>query len=488
MKKIFIYLAFASLVFLGCTDNFEELDKPKTTAAVIEPDYLFTRALVTGSGLSVGVWQLVHQTSGSGYAQHWANIKPGFTYDSYEPGPNNTVWEWYYSRAYFASLNLNHNARNLTIELENPIKESCVRIWQVYMYQLVTDMYGDIPYSAAFVESKPWFDNQKDIYVDMLKELKESAEILNLNKDKGYKGFAEADVLYQGDLDKWIKFANTLTLRIALRCSNVAETELTIPYLESLDLAQTIQSNDDMVKILPDKEGPTYHVKNPLKYVYGWDEVRLSKTMFDLLDVNNDPRLQIYAEPNEDGEYVGLENGQPQDELSLKYNDYYKPKFCNIGEFFIQDETPHYLLTYAEACFLKAEAAQKGYISGNAEDFYNEGIAASFEQFGISDAVVLTDYLNGTAKFNSSNVLQQIYEQRWIALYPNGNEAWNLVRRTGYPVMSTPLYTWPDNPEMPRRQQYPTSEKRYNVKNYDAATDRMGGDSQYVKVWWDGGN
>lgn len=488
MKKIVFYtLIFASLI-IGCTDDFEEIDSPKTSSDQIKPDYLFTRSLVTGSGISVGVWQLVHQTAGSVYGQHFANIKPGFTSDNYEPGPANTVWDWYYARAHFAPLNLNFQTIQLAQKQENPIKEACARIWQVYMYQLITDMYGDVPYSQAFVTSKPSFDNQAEIYSDLLSELKESMDILKANKDKGFEGYGEADVVYNGDLNKWERFAGSLMMRIALRASNVAEESMTRAYLSQLDINSTMQNNEDIVQFIPDADGPTYHVKNPLKYVYGWEEVRMSKTMFDLLNNNSDPRLQVYAEPNEDGEYVGLENGQSQDDLNLYYNSVYKPKYCNIGEFFLQDETPHYVFTYAEACFLKAEAAHRGYIVGSAEEFYNEGIEASFNQFGITDSESLNNYLEGSAKFNSSNALQQIYEQRWLALFPNGNEAWNLVRRTGYPEMNTPVYTWPDNPDMPRRQPYPVAERRYNVDKYNAAVDRMGGDSQYTRVWWDGGN
>lgn len=488
MKKASIYILMITVIIASCTSDFEEYDAPKTTSSQIKPDHLFTRSLVTGSGLSVGIWQLVHQTAGSVYSQQLANIKPGFTSDNYEPSPGNSVWDWYYARSSFASLNLNSQTISLARDQQNPVKEACARIWQVYMYQLVTDMYGDIPYSESFLSAKPKFDNQKDVYVDMLNELKESLALLNENKGKGYEGYNESDVLFNGDLNKWERFAGTLTLRLALRVSNVAEAELTIPYLSQLNIGNTMQTNEDIAQIIPDANGPTYHVKNPLKYVKSWQEVRLSKTMADILNGHGDPRLQVFAAPNKEGDYVGLENGQSQDELNLKYNSFYKPMFSNIGEFFIQDSSPHYLVTYAESCFLKAEAAQKGYISGNAEQFYNEGIIASFEQLGITDDSILTAYLSGTAKLKSTTALQQIYEQRWLALFPNGNEAWNLVRRTGYPVINELIYNWPNNSEMPRRKPYPVAERRYNEDQYNLAVERMGGDSQYTRVWWDAGN
>ena len=483
-NRVFILILGLLLGLNACTDDFREMDRPKTTSDKIQPDYLFTRALVTGSGLSVGVWQLVHQTAGSVYAQHWANINPDFTSDNYEPSPGNTVWGWYYARKYFAPLNVNDEALELARELENPIKEACSRIWQVYMFQLVTDMYGDIPYSEAFEVAKPSFDRQQVIYEDLIQELNQSVALIKENRDKGYPSYGQADVLFGGDPDKWIRFANTLGMRMALRASNADGGQLTEDFFENLNVSETMQSNDDMALIVPDADGPTNNEKNPLTYVYSWHEVRVSETLMEQLKGKDDPRLEIYAEPNADGEFTGLRNGQPQDSLSLKYNNYYRPQFCNIGSFFLRDDTPHYLLTFAEAAFLKAEAAARGYINGDAAAFYRQGIEASMKQFGIEDEQIIDDYYQEVA-YQAGNGLKQIYLQRWIALYPNGHEAWSLVRRTGEPAMKEPVYTWPGNDEMPRRVPYPVNERRYNAENYNAAVDQMGGDSQYTRMWWD---
>jgi hypothetical protein len=461
------------------------MDQPKTTSADIDSKYLFTRSLVTGSGISVGVWQYLHQLRGSVYAQHFANINSDFTTGNYEPLPGNTIWDWYYARNYFAPLNLNHHVLKLAREEENPIKTGVARIWNVYLNQVLTDQYGDIPYFNAFEKAKPRFDEQQEIYADMLEELDQAVQQIKDNRGKGYEGHGEADVLYQGDLDKWIRFANTLTMRLALRVSNAAEQDLTIPHLERINLAETMQSLEDGASILPDPNGPTYHVKNPMSYVYQWDEVRISQTMMDFLKGYNDPRLDVYAEPNTDGDFVGLRNGQSTDSLSTNYNSHYIPDYCNIGSYFIQDDTPHQLLTYAEASFLKAEAAYKGYISGSPESYYNEGIRASFRQYGITDNSVIDSYLQGPAQYDPAKGLEQIHQQRWIALYPNGREAWSLVRRTGHPEMMDPVFTFSGNEEMPRRVPYPVAERRYNKDNYQEAVSRMGGDSQYTRVWWD---
>lgn len=491
-KSIYIVLSMVILFAPGCTKDFEELDRPKTTSDIIEPDALFTRALVTGSGISAGVWQWQHQISGSVYAQHFANIQTGanFTADNYEPRAWNVVWNWYYSSSSFASMHYNFRVIELSRELENPIKEAVARIWQVYIIQQVTDMYGDMPVFEAFQSVTPAFDSQKDIYFYMLDELKESVQLISDFRNAGHEGYGQSDVLYEGNLDNWIRFAHSMTLRLTLRASNTNEfaAEIQSQYLDEFDVDMAIASNDHTAKIYPDPQGPTYHVKNPLGFVYNWHEVRLSKTMFDILDSLGDLRLEVIAEPNDDGDFAGLLNGQPHDLLAEERDDYFRPQYSNIGEFFVQDETPLFLLTAAESLLMKAEAAQRGYIPGSAEDYYNLAITASFQQLGIDSVELINEYLQGPAQFDSNHALEQIWTQRWIALYPNGHEAWSLVRRTGVPQMMQPAYTFPGNEEMPRRKPFPDNERQYNAENYQEAVSRMGGDSQYTRMWWDGGN
>ncbi len=499
MRNNIKYIALSLFVLMvSCTENFEELDRPKTTSNTIAPDPLFTRALVSGSGLSVAVWQWQHQIAGSVYAQHFANIQtgPNFTSDNYEPRPWDLVWEWYYSRSSFAPMHYTYRVIELAREIENPIKESIARIWNVYLVQQLTDMYGDIPVTEAFTDVKPAFDAQSDIYMYMLEELENSIEKIKEVRTIGYENYGDADVIYQGNLDNWIAFANSMILRIGLRASNTAAFDQPLQgyehsikdYIENIDPSETIGSHQQTVQIIPDATGPTYHVNNPLSFVQGWQEVRLSKTLVDMLEGFDDPRLMVFGNENENGEYVGLANGQDHSDLSAEYSTFYQPEFSNIGDFFAEDATPHYVFTYAESCFLKAEAAQMGLIAGSAQEYYEEGITASMVQLGITDPQLVEDYLTGDAAFNAADALEQIYTQRWIALFPNGHEAWSLVRRTGVPEMMQPVSTFPGNDEMPRRKMYPESEKQFNEENYQIAVNRMGGDSQYTRMWWDGGN
>lgn len=484
-KKIIIGLL--AFFMLSCTERFEEYATPATTANMINPRYLFTRALVTGSGISVGIWQFKHQISGSYWAQHFANIQSNFWWDNFRPTPGDQIWNWYYAREHFAPLHLNYHVLKLSRQINNPIKEGKARIWNVYMFHFITDTYGDIPYFEAFESLTPRFDSQRDIYADMLKELEEAVQQLRTNRNLGFEGFGAADVLYNGNIDQWIRFGNTLLLRLALRVSNVAENELTRPFISRLNMAELLQSNADNAIMRPDPLGPTFHVRNPLPFVFNWHEVRMSNTMFEILSGNSDPRMQVMFNPNVNGVFRGLRNGQHPDTLSMRHTTFFRPQFSNIGNFFIQPQTPLFMLTFAEANFLRAEAISRGFASGDVRFFYEQGIRASFLQLGISDETIIQTYLNGNARFNPANALTQIYTQRWIALFPNGAEAWALVRQTGVPRMQQVVFHYPGNPEMPRRISFPVNERRFNTANYNNAVARMGGDSQYTRVWWDGG-
>ncbi|MCT4645655.1 MAG: SusD/RagB family nutrient-binding outer membrane lipoprotein [Carboxylicivirga sp.] len=493
MKQITLIL-LSLIVFNSCTDDFEELNRNKTASTTIDPELLFTRSLVTGSGMSYTIYQFVNQTQTSHWAQHWTNINPGFIGDNYGPEPANNVWEYYYSRKHFAPLMLSNEVMKLIREGDNnPVKYACADIWNVYLFSLMTDMFGNIPYSDAFNTESPAYDNQDDIYKDLLKRLKESSSSLIENTEKGYKAFGEGDVLFEGDVDKWQRFANTLILRLSIRVSGV-DNALAGEYLSSLDINKLISTNDENVQLMtvPASQAVTDYVKNPMGYIYTWNEVRISKTLMDWLNGNNtsgviDPRMHQYAEANANGEYVGLPSGQ--DPLDLRdQQKAYRSNYCNIGPFYNhqQESMPIFLMTAAEANFLLAEARLQNLVSGglSAEAYYLEGIRKSMEQFEVSGDV--NPYLNANnVKYEQAKALEMIITQKWIALYANGLEAWNELRRTGFPAISPLAYYYPGNNDMPRRFIYSTAEASYNTENYNKAAANMGGDTQYSRMWWD---
>lgn len=479
--KLYIATMLAILAASACTSKFDEMDYPKTGSAVIDPNPIFTRSLVTGSGLSVGIWQNTNQLTTLDWVQYVGTIKYNFTQSNYEPVPQNSIWSWWYSREAFAGMSLCNHAIMLSEKVENPVKEAMAKIWRAYMFQYMTDMFGDIPFSDAFNSVMPKFDTQEQIYKSLIADLQTSVKTLRDDAEAGYPSYGSADVLFGGDIQKWIKFGNSMLLRMAMQCSNVAESEITKPVLAAIDFtnaAEFISSNDDNVRIIPDPNGPTYHVKNPYAYVAGWDEMRITTTFYDRLKGHNDPRMTIIMDKNGAGQYLGMAPGQPVSDLAANY-DKYKSDYCDIGTFFTQGDTQFMLYSTSEAYFLLAEAASKGYVKGSASDYYQKGIKASMDYYGVSSGDAQT-FIAGVP-YSTDNM----YEQFWIALFPNGPQAWDLVRRTGKPAIKPLLYTWPENNEMPRRFSYSTDELRYNNANTTEAINRMGGDSQYTRIWWD---
>ena len=480
--KIFRYTILVSGILLSaCTAGFDEMDYPKTTSSVIDPGPILTRSFVTGSGISVGIWQSTNQLTTLDWVQYVSTIKADFTTAHYEPVPQSGIWKWWYSQEAFAGLHLCWHGIELARKVENPTVEAIAQIWRAYMFQYLTDMYGDIPYSKAFESVSPEYDSQEYIYRDLVSRLQDAVATIEENKTAGYKSLGAADVFYGGNLDKWIKLGNSMLVRLAMQCSNVAENEITRPVFASLSLDESsyISRNEDNLRLIPDPEGPTYHVKNPYSFVEGWDEMRISENMYQRLLVNDDPRLEVYMAPNAKGEYLGLPSGQPIDKLNEGYKDNYVPNYCDIGAWFVRPETPFLMLSASEMNFLLAEAAEKGYISGSASDYFEKGIRLSMEFYDIPESEISS--FVSRVPYNEDN----LYTQFWLSLFPNGPQAWNLVRRTGKPEIGKLIYNWPGNDKMPRRFSYSTDEIRYNPVNVQAAIGRMGGDSQYTRIWWD---
>lgn len=350
-----------------------------------------------------------------------------------------------------------------------------------WVFQVITDTWGDVPYSDALHGAEasgslfPKYDAQKDIYYGMLAKLTDASK--NINPGAG-ASFAAGDLFYHGDMAKWRKFSNSLRLRMAMRISNVdpakarteAQAAMTAP-------GGVFTSNADNAEL---QWGTGHPGENPVfDYFYNqgrYDNV-ISATMVDTLKSLHDPRLAVYAEPaKSDGQYRGLENGTLPAEHDLNIDDY-----SSIGARFLAPDAPSPIMSYAEVLFLQAEAAERGFISGNAASLYAAGIRASMQQYGIGDAAINAYLAQPSVAYKGGQAgLVQIYEQKWISLYMNGTEAYSEVRRTGYPQL-TPT----EGNKIPLRVTYPSAEQTLNGANLQAAVSRNGGTSLFDKLWWE---
>ena len=351
------------------------------------------------------------------------------------------------------------------------------RILKAYVFQFITDRWGDVPYTQALKAAQnfsPAFDKQQDIYNDLFKEWKEAAAQFD-----GGKAVA-GDIILSSSAARWKKFAASLRLIAALRLSKVdpakGKTEFNLALADGV-----LASNADNVqyKFLADanNENPLYtnYVRSNRK------DFALSNTFVDYLKKVSDPRLAAFAAKNQKGEYVGA----PYAVFPApgKAQDYSLASSTVSGQ-----TAPVNIVTYAQILFAQAEAAKLGWTTGDAKALYESAIKASMQQWlgtGYTDAAYTAYIAQPDVAYSDANALERIGTQRWVALFFQGTEAWNEWRRTGFPVLKPATNTLNGGTGIPRRLAYPTTETNLNAVNYAAVTARQGKDDQYTRVWWD---
>ena len=365
--------------------------------------------------------------------------------------------------------------------------KAIARVLKVYIYSVITDTYGDIPYKEAgqaIAQQKftPVYDAQEEVYKGLLADLKEIAGSFNATETLLYGG----DPVYKGDIKKWMKFTNSLRLRLLMRISGksaAAVTEMTA-LLADPTKYPLMESNDDNFVYRYSGSLPDVYPLAP-SYIRDFDFKYKSVSAFvvDSLKKFNDSRLFQYARPTNasagtaNPQYVGLPNSLPVTE-SANYNGGYNFQ-SYLGTRFQSNTEPAIWLTWSELLFLKAEAAQKGYTTANAGTVYNDAIKASFAYWGAS----FSDSYLQQPGVQYDGTLSKLYLQKYFALYFTGMEAWNEYRRTGYPrLVAGP--TNANDGKVPNRIPYPLSEQSLNRTNYNDAAKRMGNDNMNYKVWW----
>jgi hypothetical protein len=354
------------------------------------------------------------------------------------------------------------------------------RILKAYFIRFVTDRWGDVPYSEALKGEKeltPKYDPQKDIYYALFTELKESAAMID-----GGLG-VQGDLIYNGDMAKWKKLANSMRLLMALRISKADPDKGKIEFADALAGGVFTGNADNFVyKHLLETANENYWFNVFTTQARRW--YAISKPMVDYMLPYGDPRLDTYADKNESSAFVGMPYGLlapqtvPAGTVSF------------LGSAVRKQDSPNFLVTYAQVLFAKAEAAHPSlaWIPGGdaeAKANYDLAIEQSVRQWNNNSTTGLSTMMaHADIVYNSATAIRQIAYQRWVHLYLNGYEAWAEWRRTGFPVL-TPA---PDNNNrpIPRREGYPPNEALINTANFNDAVQRLGGANDLNgRVWWD---
>jgi hypothetical protein len=462
----------------GCTEDFTEINTNPNAPTDVGVQYLLPAGIVDAVSDLLGTG--FDRGTASVWVQHYARPQYGGS-DRYEITSSsfNGLWSGLYTGALVDFDGLVQKAS----EVGNANQAAVGRIMRAWMFHNMTDLWGDIPYSQALGglasgNIQPAYDDASSVYSGLLSELTSaSSQIVptgDLFPDVFRGTVGNPDLIYEGDMEKWRLFANSLRLRMAMRSQSASEASSAIA-------AGVFQSSSDEASLqwlgAPPNENPMAPA-----FIARPGDYRISETLVDNLIAYDDPRLPIYAdEARVGGGYHGMPVGL-DDDHGIEFE-----VVSRVGDWFLQTTTPTWILSYAEVALLQAEAAVRGFAGGDAQSLYEAGIRASMETYGISSADI-DAYLAGPLvafAADTDSQLEQIGMQMWFALYDQGPEAYANWRRTGIPH----LVAGPDNVNLdiiPLRLPYPSSEQSVNSTNLAAAnaSQGLGSNPWNVPIFW----
>ena len=521
MKRISKYSAFllaCVLTLHSCTKDFDELNTDPTaySQANFDPNYLLTTAQLTYTGstdFSYETWR-INLIYCSTMMQQLSTVIGYWAGDKYQLTPwyTSAYWDVAYPEQVKPIVDLVEFTKGKE-QYKN--LHQIARLTKAMIFQRITDLYGDIPYSEAglgYYTQKyfPKYDKQQDIYTDLLAEIEDATNKLDPAADRPI-----GDVIYNGDIAKWQRFGNTLLLRAGMRLSKIDEN--TAKAIVQKVQGKTMQSNEDNAFLKHDATGGRPTVNRNSQILLGDGDARTyakwSNTMIDYLKATNDPRLPVISMSkavfNTTGSVPSLtsastnpadQKGMPNGyDLANTRNINTAPGYTTMADYsqvninLIAMDAPTFILTYAESELLLADAAQRWGI-GNAAERYASGVRAAFTYLQQYDpAATLTtaqaDAYLAANPYSAADGLNMINTQYWVltASMLDFYEGWSNWRRTGFPVL-TPV-NYPNNATggtIPRRLPFPVSEANTNPENYKAAHDAVpGGDLLTGRVWWD---
>jgi len=470
-----------SMLF-SCTKDFDELntDPNLITEDVVKVNGLFTQVVAnSATGIGAGrISEFVNFTNpGDGYRTY-----ARFDYESYYSG---------YYRSFLININEILRLTGADAKLSN--KNAIAKIYGVWLWQTLTDRFGDIPFSEAalgFENSiiQPKYDTQESIYKQLFTDLKNATAQLSDDQDK--ESYGNADLIYGGNVDSWRRFANSLRLRMAIRV-RYKDQALAQENISDVISAPLITEDAQSAKLLSEANASINQgYYNPFRaavevpYPNG---LRLGFTPVELLKTKNDPRLSVYFNPSALG---GVWRGVPVNiGTGQKGARYDNDSLSLVGDFFRTGQFRYNILSAAEVSFLKAEASLFGLAGGgDPQSLFSEGIQLAMKMYNISQSSINTFLASpaGMLTGNDEGKLKQIIEQKYIVLIFQGDEAWAEYRRTGYPLMWIGNDDTDTGGEMPRRLTYPFQEYLINEASVNEAAGRIqGGDKLTSHLWWD---
>ena len=512
------------LAFFSCSGDFRDIntDQSGVTDEDLQADF-------NEHGIRIGIIQQgIYFNYDYGKGKNWpfqmiqnlnADMFSGYMHDAkpmnggshnsdynLQDGWNSAMWSHTYEYI-FPQIYQSENATRGRM----PAFFGITKVLKAEVMHRVTDYYGPIIYSRfADPEAKYMPDTQKDVYNAFFCELDTAVNVLSqyIREHGETPEFARFDILLDGKYSTWIKFANSLRMRLAMRIAVVDGDKAKSEFLKALDNEYGVFCEANELAAVCTTSGYT----NPLGEInLVWNEAYMSAPMESILNGYEDPRREVYFATcrNEafKGEYRGIRQG-----TCFAHNSY-----NTLSKLKITQLTDAVLMTAAEVWFLRAEAALRGWTGESVRACYEQGVATSLRQHGVLQS---DDYLNSDRlpadfvdTYDAGNnmkarsrvsprwedadgkevKLEKIITQKWIAMFPEGCEAWAEQRRTGYPRLFPVRFNHSkegciDTEVMIRRLNFPGGLKTENAEQYAALVKALGGkDNAGTRLWWDAG-
>ncbi len=487
MKKLFIpFVIFITVALAGCKKDFESINANPNNPEVINPELLMVN-IIRGV-----VTEMANDAfeRGNILMQYSAEIRePGI--DRYRLGAYN-VWSNGYS-----NLRNVQNLYDISVERGFNNYKGIAMVMRALIFSRMTDCYGDLPYSQALQGKNgkdggapvytPKFDSQQEIYEGLINELKQANELLKMDGEP-----VKNDILFNGDILKWKKFANSLRLRLLLRRS--AKVDPTADMREIIGNPAVYPIMDAVADnaALKYVESPNLFPVTGQRAAF-FLQRRIAKTFADKMNALQDPRMPIFGQPtvesvdNGTPKWAGVRNGEEDANLSSDIDN----KVSALGVIYYNGQqvavpAQGLVMLVSELKFILAESVVKGYITGDAKQFYEEGIKANMDYYksisGVNIAATPGYLSQPGVAFNDAKALELIGTQRWIALFFNDWQAWHEWKRTGFPVLTPSIVNFNGN-RIPVRLIYPSDVQVTNRKSYEDAVKAQGIDDINTKTW-----
>ena len=507
-KRLLLFLLFAVLLPYGCTKDFDTVNTDPLRGKDIAPgQQLAAAAYYLNGGRETGYPNLFLFQPAVQYINGAEDMRAGSKYIR-DDFANDRIWELFYGKSIKQLVDLTERCKQDT-SLVNYV--AAARILKAYIFSIITDTYGDVPYSEAGMAYygkvyTPEYDRQQDIYTDLFREL--AAALTQF--DPSQKPI-DNDIVYQGNIDQWKRLANALRLRLGMRLTRI-DAATARNQVQAAIAGGVMQDSKDNFLVIhenaayPDLRGNGY--AQALLEEQSYLHTIGCSTFVNYLKREKDPRLSaLFVNRDEKGKditafthYLPIAPGlywwderadyTAADGTVIPHNN----KYCVISPPFYQLQAPFLHLGYAEVQFLLAEAAARGWYNGDANTLFQQGIHAAMQQLEIYPGMQAIspqsiDSFVAAHPLHTDHALEEINMQKWVALFPNGYEAYANQRRSGWPLLA-PITDIGGESEtggrLFRRLFYPSAEAYTNTRHYREALDRMGGKDDWLQhVWWD---